>query len=147
VSRAVPITENHDAVRFLKMLSAPSDLILLRPIETRTRGGKRQSTVDYAGVRYERFGVRSGDGWARHDSRMRAMLGTTIDRTDTTPVNLFLDQYVEKGFTGMIRRALLCQLYRKWPEEDGYYLLVERTFGKGCKRAFRTSTRGRKRKS
>lgn len=51
-------TEPHDAIRFLKSLFAPEDLILIRPIETYIEAGKKCSKVDYPGVRYERFGGR-----------------------------------------------------------------------------------------
>ena len=40
--------------QMLQLLFAPSDTILIRPIETWTEGDKKRSRVDHKGVRYHR---------------------------------------------------------------------------------------------
>jgi P4 family phage/plasmid primase-like protien len=78
-----------DALRFLKAIFAPQDLILFRPIETWNEGGKKHSKVDHDGIRYERFGGRCGQEWAWHDSRLTAGIGRIVDRTAATFCNVF----------------------------------------------------------
>lgn len=78
------------AIRFLKAIFQPEDLILFRPIEVYIEGGKKRAKVDADGIRYDRFGGRAGDAeWLWHDSRMEVAVQQIIARANTTLCNIF----------------------------------------------------------
>lgn len=113
------VTEQHDAVRFIKAIFHPQDLILFRPIETWKEDGKKRSEVDYPGIRYERFGGRAGDEWLWHDSRMVSAIKSIIARTEQTRCNLFFGTCPRIGSDGKYDLAWQIRTVRAvWADID-----------------------------
>jgi hypothetical protein len=111
---------------FLQALFAPSDLILFRPIETWTEAGKKRSRVDYDGIRYERFGLRSADGsWVWWPGKVETVLSEILARSEAESTNVFYGTCPRLGDNGrydlawQIRtvRVLWCDVDHATPEE------------------------------
>jgi hypothetical protein len=78
------------AVRFLSTLFVPGDTILFRPIETWVDSGKKQSQVDYKGIRHQLVGSRDQGGqWQPALGHLEHVLRRVHERIEHTHANLF----------------------------------------------------------
>ncbi len=66
-------TDRHveDVVRFLQAVFAPSDYILIRPIETWTQNGQKKSRVDHKGIQCIQAGDNVDNVIQRHNERSK----------------------------------------------------------------------------
>jgi hypothetical protein len=83
------LTPDGQAAEFLKVLFAPGDCVLFRPIETLTENGKKKSRVDYKGIVYRHLGVNGDGGWQHLDASIEIMMRPMVQRSAAEHTNVF----------------------------------------------------------
>jgi hypothetical protein len=80
----------NQAATFIQTIFEPEDLIEFRPIETWTQGARKESRVDYRGVRFERFSLRSGSGsWVWWPNKAESAIAEMTARAEAERTNVF----------------------------------------------------------
>ena len=79
------------ATQFLSVVFEPGDIVNFRPVETWTEDGKKQSLVDYKGIRHEFLGIRDSQSgeWQPHDGQLLRTLESVAKRSETELTNTF----------------------------------------------------------
>ncbi len=112
------MTDPEQAVQFLSALFDPGDVILFRPIETWTAGGRKQSASDYKGTRWHQVGVRDAAGnWCATPNVLKDEVARLIKRAESTRCNIFFGacprvgpKQFDKAWQIRTVRALWCDV-------------------------------------
>ena len=108
------------AVQFLGAIFEPGDYILLRPIESWTESGKKQSKVDYKGIAYRLVGTKDQAGqWQRLPHTLSLAVASQKDRSEQTKCNVFFGICPRHGTQGQYDQAWQIRTVRVlWADVD-----------------------------
>lgn len=109
------------AAEFIQAIFVPEDIVLLRPVETWSDGGRKHSRTDYDGTRHERFSARAnaiGSPWQFLPSKIETTLSDILQRSAEQATNVFFGACPRVGGKGQydlawqirIVRALWCDI-------------------------------------
>jgi len=108
------------AVQFLGAVFEPGDYMLLRPIESWTESGKKQSKVDYKGIEYRLVGLKDQVGqWRRLPHTLSLAVARQKDRSEQTKCNVFFGICPRYGTQGQYDQAWQIRTVRVlWADVD-----------------------------
>jgi putative DNA primase/helicase len=115
-----PQTEANSAADFLQALFQPSDLMVIRPIETWTENGQKKSKVDYRGIQYILVGLKDQAGaWRPYPEGLANAVKRHNRRAEQTKANVFFGVCPRFGAAGQYDQAWQIRVVRTlWTDVD-----------------------------